>query len=67
MTAIAGITEETKENGKDREKTYYIHNKKTDAKSYKRWEEENLTGGIKEYEKGGGELNGPNLERGYMI
>ncbi len=50
MTAIAGITEETKENGKDREKTYYIHNKKADAKSYKRWEEENLTGGIKEYE-----------------
>lgn len=50
MTAAAGIETETKENGTDQEESYYIHNKKADAKSYKRWEEKNLTGGIEKYE-----------------
>lgn len=50
MTAEAGIEAKTKENGADIKEIYYIHDRKTDRNTYKKWEKENLTGEIKWYE-----------------
>lgn len=44
------IEAKTKENDVDIKEIYYIHDRKTDRNTYKKWAKENLTGEIKWYE-----------------